>query len=363
MNKILQQDLDKPWGLEFSQEEIEIIKAKNGLLSLELELSRKCNLRCIYCYAASGEALNNELSFNQICDVVKQAKDLGAKKIIVLGGGEPLLYPQLLELIEFINKNQLDIALFTNATLLTKKIAQKLYEFNVEVAIKLNSFRAPVQDLLAGKKNTFSLIMKGLKNLIQAGYPDKNHKLGVETIICKQNYEEIPKIWRWARKNSITPYIEIMTLQGRAKKHPELEVSKEEIRALFETLARIDNVEFNRYWLVHPPLVASHCARHEYSCTVAANGDVYPCPGVDIAVGNVRHLPLKTILKNSPIIQDLRNIRKNIKGKCAKCELKYRCYGCRGHAYQVTGDYLAQDPLCWIDQKNIKKDNEDKNKY
>jgi len=349
MNKILQPPIDKPWGLEFSQQEIEEIKAQNGLLSLELELSRKCNLRCIYCYAGSGEPLTHELNFEQICNVIEQAKELGAKKIIILGGGEPLLYPKLLELIEFIHKKILNIALFTNATLLTKDIAQEFYKFNVEVAIKLNSFNAKIQDMLAGKTNTFPLIMRGLKSLIQAGYPDNNHKLGVETIICRQNYKEIPKIWRWARKNSITPYIEIMTLQGRAKQHRELEVSKEEIEMLFNQLARIDNVEFNRYWIVHPPLVASHCARHEYSCTVAANGDVYPCPGVDIAVGNIKQLPLKTILKNSPIIQDLRNIRENIKGKCSKCELKYRCYGCRGHAYQVTGNYLAQDPLCWIE--------------
>ncbi len=355
MNKACHTTIDRPWGLEFSQQEIEQIKAQNGLLSLELELSRKCNLRCIYCYAASGEPLSNELSFKEICDVVKQAKQLGAKKIIILGGGEPLLYPHLLELIEFISSYDLNMALFTNATLLTKEISKRLYEFKVEVAIKLNSFKANIQDFLAGKKDTFSMIMKGLRYLIQAGYPDPKHKLGIETIICRQNYNEIPKLWRWARKNSITPYIEIMTLQGRAKKHPELEVSINEIKTLFEKLAQIDNIEFNRYWLVHPPLVASHCARHEYSCTVAANGDVYPCPGVDIAVGNIKHLPLKTILKNSPIIQDLRNIRKNIKGKCSSCELKYRCYGCRGHAYQVTGNYLAEDPLCWINQKRVEK--------
>ncbi|MEA2085204.1 MAG: radical SAM protein [Thermodesulfobacteriota bacterium] len=89
-------------GMEFSPKEIAAARARNGLLSMELELSRTCNLRCVYCYASSGKPLENELNLAEIEDVVEQAVQLGAKKIIVLGGGEPLLYPQLLEVLDCI---------------------------------------------------------------------------------------------------------------------------------------------------------------------------------------------------------------------------------------------------------------------
>lgn len=68
-----------------------------------------------------------------------------------------------------------------------------------------------------------------------------------------------------------------------------------------------------------------------------------------MVAGNVRDHTLAEIIHDSKVIQELRNIRSTIKGRCAQCDLNASCYGCRGHAYQVTGDYLAEDPLCWIE--------------
>ena len=62
------------WGLEFSREEIDQALADKKILSLELELTHACNLRCIYCYAESGKALENELSYSEIIDAVDQLK-------------------------------------------------------------------------------------------------------------------------------------------------------------------------------------------------------------------------------------------------------------------------------------------------
>lgn len=335
-------------GLEFSPEEIAEARSQNGLLSMELELSRRCNLRCVYCYASSGMPLHNELSLAEIEDVIDQAVHLGARKIIVLGGGEPLLYPHLLETIDYIKSKNLVVDLFTNGTMISPEYAGEFYQRGVGMIIKMNSRNAQVQDYLADRKGTFAAINQGLNALWEAGYPDDGHILGIETIICRQNYDELPDMWRWARRQGIIPYIEVMTLQGRARDHPELEVTPAELKTLFETLARIDSKEFDCNWTPHPPLVASQCARHEYSCTITSVGEVHPCPGVDIAVGNIREQKLAEILRQSKVIQDLRNIRTNIKGRCADCDLSNHCYGCRGQAYQVTGDYLAEDPLCWL---------------
>ncbi len=343
------------WGLEFTPEEVTSCRKNNGLLSMELELSRACNLRCIYCYASSGKPLPNELSLPEIFSVIDQAVALGAKKIVVLGGGEPLLYPDIFKVIDYISSANVQVDLFTNATLLDSHKAKALFDKNVSISMKLNSRDQATQDYLAGKDGTFTAIQKGMKELIAAGYPDEEHTLGIETIICKQNYDEIPEMWRWARKQDIIPYIEVMTSQGRATCNGGLEVKPEKIKILFDKLAAIDAEEFGCKWTPIPPLAASHCARHEYSCTVTSTGEIHPCPGVNVAAGNIRHQSLAEILEQSSIINDLRNIRENIKGNCSTCEHKQLCYGCRGHAYQVTGDYLAPDPICWIHQSEDKK--------
>ncbi len=283
-------------------------------------------------------------------DAVDQAAGLGARKIIVLGGGEPALYPHLFTVLDHILARGLRADLFTNATLIDDVFARRLANRGIPVVIKMNSRLPEVQDFLAGRPGTAQAINRGLDALVRAGYPDGEMKLGVETIICRQNIDELPELWRWARNNGFTPYVEVMTWQGRAREHPELEVSAEELKILFETLAAIDAGEFERKWKVHPPLVGSHCARHEYSCTVTADGDIHPCPGVALPVGNIREQSLESILSDSEVIRHLREIRKEVKGRCANCELNYRCYGCRGHAFNVTGDYLAEDPICWLNR-------------
>ncbi len=337
------------WGLEFSPEEIAACKAAKGLLSLELELSRVCNLRCTYCYASSGLALADELSLSEITAAIDQAAELGARKIIILGGGEPLLYPHLLTVIDYIRAHNLGVDLFTNATLIDQKMAEALYSREVAISMKMNSRRPEVQDALAAKQGTFQAIAKGLQALQAAGYPDERHPLGIETIICQQNYAELPDLWRWARRRDIIPYFEVLTSQGRAQEHNDLEVTPTALKELFEELAAIDAKEFGHSWRPRPPLAGSHCARHEYSCTITAIGDVQPCPGVAISTGNIREKPLAEILQASSVIQDLRNIRQTIKGQCGTCDHGDFCYGCRGNAFQVTGDHLAADPTCWLD--------------
>jgi radical SAM protein with 4Fe4S-binding SPASM domain len=335
-------------GMEFTPEEIEESRQRNGLLSIELELSRICNLRCLYCYASSGVALENELSLEEIFDTIDQAIALGAQKIIVLGGGEPLLFSHIFKVIEYIREKNLVVDIFTNGLTLTPAVAKRLYGLDVGVVLKMNSRKSEVQDYLAGKEGTLEAINRAFTALQGAGYPDERHSLGVETIICRQNYEELPELWRWARLEGVVPYVEALTMQGRATEHADLEVSPAEVKSLFEELSRIDRDEFLCSWSPHPPLVASQCARHEYSCTITSIGEVHPCPGVSVSVGNIRENKLADILQESPVIRDLRNIRTHIKGQCRECDISDHCYGCRGHAYHVTGDYLAEDPLCWL---------------
>jgi len=345
--------LKRPWGANFTDTEIENARKKGNLLSLELELSRKCNLRCIYCYADAGEKEADELRFDEVINVIDQAIELGARRIIIIGGGEPLLYPRIMEIIRYIYQRDVGIDLFTNGTFISRDIAKELFSMGVSPVIKLNSFQEDVQDRLAGKTGAYKAIQKGLNNLLEAGYPHDDFPLGIESIICRQNIQELPDMWVWARERNIIPYFEIITLQGRARDHLELSVSSDELYKLFCELAQIDRERFGIIWEPHPPVAGLKCNRHAYSCTVTVSGDVLPCPGVDISVGNIRTSSLAEIISSSDVIFKLRNIREYIKGPCKSCELNVECYGCRGMAYQMTGDYLASDPTCWKNPDRI----------
>jgi radical SAM protein with 4Fe4S-binding SPASM domain len=313
---------------------------------MEIEFSRVCNFRCSYCYVDAKVECTNELSREEIKDVILQAKELGARKIIILGG-EPSVYPHLVEMLHFLGKEGLEVEMFTNGTGIDEELATILAREKVRVALKLNSRSEKIQDQLAGKKGAFKIISSALASLKKVGYPSKELFLAISTVICRQNIQELPSIWQWLREENIEPYFEVITPQANALSNSWLGVEPGELKELFVRLSDIDQEKFGRTWEPQPPLVGNKCMRHQVSCVVTATGDVMPCVGVTIPLDNIRRNTLASILRNSEVVNNLKNYRQMIKGECKSCEKAAECYGCRGAAYQLTGDYLASDPTCW----------------
>ena len=336
--------------LDFSDAEIQEAVQKGRLLSMEIEFSRACNFRCPYCYAPGDEISIKELTKIEIFDAILQAKELGARRIIILGG-EPMIYPHLFETLEFIKKEGMESHIFSNGSNVTLENARRLLELGVSLVLKMNSLDEDKQNLLAGQKGAFQVVQTALKNAKEAGYPTESQFLGAGTIICRQNIDELADFWRWLRDQKITPYFEMITPQGRANDNQWLNVSAEEIRDLFFKISEIDREKYGVSWEPQPPLVGHRCLRHLYSCFINAYGKVMPCVGVNIPLGDIRENKLKLILQDSEVLEDLKNHNETIKGPCRSCEKSKFCYGCRGAAYQLTGDYLASDPLCWKNQE------------
>ncbi len=341
--------LKETLGLEYKWEEIERARKLKRLLTLDIELSRRCNFKCAYCYSEADTVspLSNELSLKEICDIIIEGHNLGAKRLIIVGGGEPLIYPKLKDVIDLSVDRGLSVNIFTNGTGIDKQMANFLFSRKVGVILKLNSRIPEVQNKLCGVNNAFNIISNALNNLVTAGYTQKRYMLGIATVICEDNYNEIIDIWLWARKNNIIPYVETMTPQGRANSQ-KVKIDTLKLKDTFNKLKKIDEDQYGLKWkYCNPPLAGNSCLRHFYSCYIRADGVVQPCSGIDIAVGNARESSLGEILNESKVLSELRNIDTLVKGKCSSCEIKPECYGCRGVAYQMTGDYLEGDPLCW----------------
>jgi radical SAM protein with 4Fe4S-binding SPASM domain len=339
------------YDFEFDRATIAQAEAENHLLTMEIEFSLRCNFRCPYCYVPEENYFDGELTPAEIRDVLLQAKALGSRRIIVLGG-EPSIYPHIREMIAFVQDQGMDVEMFTNGSGITADFAGWLFDRRVRVVMKMNTFDPDLQDRLSGKAGAGRLIAKALDHLKQAGYPSEEAFLAVSTIICRQNLEELPRLWRWLRDQGIVPYFEIITPQANALENPWLDVDPLTLQRLFEELATIDRERYGRTWDIQPPLVGNRCLRHQFSCLVTSRGDVMPCVGVTLSLGNIREQSLKTIIENSPVLKDLKNHRNTIKGTCGSCDQADGCYGCRGAAYQITGDYLASDPMCWRNCRN-----------
>jgi radical SAM protein with 4Fe4S-binding SPASM domain len=101
-------------------------------------------------------------------------------------------------------------------------------------------------------------------------------------------------------------------------------------------------------------LVFHGCSAGRGFIYIKPNGEVWPCPFIEVSCGNVREESFRTIWDNSPILKSLREREKNLKGQCGECAYRRLCGGCRGRAWATTGDYLAEDPSCFIHSSHSK---------
>lgn len=330
---------------------------------ISVELSRQCNLRCTFCYAQATAGPRRGLSDAEIRSLIDEAVALGATFVSIVGGGEPLLRRSILSegesCIDYANRLGCYCALYTNCTLIDSAAARWLHRRDVTVVGKLLSLREAVQDELVGVAGASRRIRRGIAALLAAGFGSESPpRLALESVICRQNYDEMPEIWRWMRGRGIVPEVEIPTLHGRAVAHRRsLFFSEEEApakyQALFEELLRIDRAEFGFDWIPHPPFVACSCQLYYSNCYVNDQGGVQPCASVDREYGilrigprRARGRPLGEIV-TSPEFSKLRAIHLHLKGACRSCDLAHTCYGCRAAAWHKTGDLFAEDPVCW----------------
>jgi len=90
---------------------------------------------------------------------------------------------------------------------------------------------------------------------------------------------------------------------------------------------------------------AGGCPAGTHYMGIRPNGDVTPCPYLPVFAGNLRRSPLADLWASSELFTDIRR-RASLGGRCGECEMNGQCGGCRARAYGMSGDLMAEDPLC-----------------
>jgi radical SAM protein with 4Fe4S-binding SPASM domain len=344
-------------GYNYPLGDIQKARQRNQLLTMRLETSRICNLRCIYCNGATGKKVPGEISFKAMKKVILEAKSLGAKSVVVIGGGEPTIYRHFKALIEFIDKNKMVPVVITNGLKLSKDMSRFLYNTNASVLFKLDSLDEQVQDRLAGKKGTYKLIMKGIDNLLSIGF-NKNKgdilRCGASFVLTDLNYKDIVGIWKFCRENNIYPNLEELIPRNKGlERLDELWVNKEDVHALKKEILLLDRKKYNYDWLIYTPLPGHGCLQFFYSIYITSEGYIQPCADITIEFYNIKDTSITEAI-NGPFFNLVRNIEPNLQGKCLSCKHNRFCVGCRGLAFSmgmkegldVYESVTKEDPLC-----------------
>ncbi|UCG20201.1 MAG: heme b synthase [Deltaproteobacteria bacterium] len=331
------------------------------------EVTRTCNLSCIHCRAASvDKPYPNEFTTEECLRLLDDVVAF-ASPIIILTGGEPLLRPDIFEIASYGSSKGLRMVMATNGLLIDAEICRQMKEASIQrVSISLDGATAKSHDQFRQVKGAFAGSLRGIDLLKKASI-----EFQINTTITRENLHELPDIQKLTVElGAAAHHIFLLVPTGRGKDFKDQEIAAADYEdTLHWFYDQQDKV---------PLQLKATCAPHYYrimrerakeegkKVTVKSHGmdavtrgclggtgflfishvgQVQPCGYLEIDCGNVRQSTLEEIWRDSEVLKHLRNF-KDYKGKCGVCEYRRVCGGCRARAFESTGDYLAEEPLC-----------------
>jgi AdoMet-dependent heme synthase len=331
------------------------------------EVTRSCNLNCVHCRASAERGpCTGELDTGKALEILDQIAGTG-KPIVILTGGEPLLRKDIFDLARHGTELGLRMVMATNGTLLTAVTAGEIKASGIQrVSISLDGADAESHDKFRQVQGAFDAALNGIGVLKESGI-----EFQINTTVTRHNRDEVSRILDLAIElKAAAHHIFLLVPTGRARDmvNQEIEASEyEDLLGWFYNMRdktplhlkatcaphyyRIlrqkahekgETVDYANYGL---DAVTRGCLGGTSFCFISHEGIVQPCGYLELDCGDLKNDTFQTIWTESVIFKRLRNFS-DYKGKCGICEYRRFCGGCRARAFEATGDYMEQEPLC-----------------
>ena len=346
-------------------------------------VSQRCNLRCMHCYAnAANREFEGELTTQE---AKKFISDLVEFKVPVLlfSGGEPLMRGDLFELGKFAASLGLRTVISTNGTLITPEIAQKIKEANFSyVGISLDGIEK-TNDKFRGKKGAFEEALQGIRSCKEV-----NVRVGLRFTISKHNYRDIPAIFDLIEKEKIPrACFYHLVYSGRGSKMIREDLARKQTRRVVDfifdktldfckrrvdtEILTVDNHTDGVYLYLRVKEEQPERAEEvlqllrwnggNNSGIAIANVDNFGNVHADqfwrhYSFGNVRERKFGEIWSDTSdqLMAGLKSRKHLLKGRCGACKYLDICNGnFRVRAEAVYGDVWAPDPACYLSDEEI----------
>ena len=318
-------------------------------------VTARCNLRCKHCYIDASTAMPGELATEEALQVLEEIAELNPETMLIFTGGEPLLRPDLDELVARAASLGMMAVLGTNGTLLTAERARELEEQGLSgVGISLDSLASSRHDGFRGLEGAWQGAVRGIDAARAAGLD-----VQIQMTLTRDNLPELPEAIRFAEAHyarALSVFFLVCTGRGQDL----VDLSREEYERALEFLVRAQGngvmirprcaPTFRRVLAQRKPHSillqsnAGRCMAGRNYCRITPDGEVTPCPYMPLTVGRLRDHSFGAIWESSSVFQALRH--PSLKGRCGVCEYRELCGGCRARAFASNGDPLGEDPWC-----------------
>lgn len=314
------------------------------------DVTTQCNLKCRHCYNKSGQ--KKGLSSSQLHTI---SEKLSQTKIffITLSGGEPLMEPEIWNIIQQFKNNQKKVQIISNGTLINRRIAKKLKDYHVDsVQISLDGMEK-THDYQRKMKGCFKKSINAIQHLVAEKIP-----VVVNTLVTQRNIEEIPGLLDLCVQLKVTEFrTSRLILMGRGTDLESEALSPQQIKEFM--LYILDQRKKRTPITISPDECMCFFGKkiHEYNLewhgcpagrtegAVDAYGNVYPCIFMSYDKFNMGNL-LEESFEDIWFSRKFDIIR-NRQSVCS-CDIADFCKGgCPAAAYGRYKDITRKDPYCW----------------
>ena len=306
-------------------------------LSVQLDLTYRCNERCVHCYLDHDD--HGEMTMPEIMSLLDQLAAAGVF-FLILSGGEIFLRKDLFEIVEHARKLMFSVKLKTNAVMIREAKAKRIAALGVAmVQISVYSHRAQVHDAITKLPGSFRRTIEGARLLKSQGV-----RVSFANVLMKHNVEDYPEVEALAADLGVEYSVDptITPMMDGERSILDLNIAAQELEQVFHDSTLVGNAE---EFCAPPPgpleradaLASLPCSAGHTACYISPYGDVFPCVQFPLTSGNVRKTRFLDIWQHSPQLREVRAITMADLHGCSSCVHGSGCSRCPGLAY-MEGD-------------------------
>jgi radical SAM protein with 4Fe4S-binding SPASM domain len=307
-------------------------------LSVELEVTRRCHLDCIHCYV-DHNACDDELSFDEITELLDELADLGVLQLSVTGG-EPFVRRDIWEILEAVRRRGFLLRLFTTATMIGDQAAQRLKALALaEAHISLYAPTPALHDAITTRPGSFEKSLAGMRRLAAQGIT-----VWLKSVVLRQNKDSILDLVALAEREGFRYQFDTnITPADTPERLPlDYRMNQEELNAFLsderiaQALFKNNGLKAMCEALVNTDTSGSLCDIGGATARIDASGNVQPC-ALYPAVDNIRHTRFSSIWRANPDIKRLRELTYETQQHCGDCAHVASCSPCPAFATLENG--------------------------
>jgi radical SAM protein with 4Fe4S-binding SPASM domain len=309
------------------------------------------------------------MPIEQIIKIIRFARQFSPNyKEVILSGGEPLMHRDFANVLEQVRKNGGEfVTLTTNGSLLTNEHLTLIKDLSFQrfmLSVSIDNLNPIKHDEFRSHKGAFLKAVGALRMVADCDLP--NVVTSMRSTIQASQISEMESMVRFA-KDIGCKRVSFSAIHpaGRAIERNDLWMTKKQKLAFIQEIYRLKTVFPELNVTTNDPLkcllrgkndlgengelVFDGCGAAAITFNVNSDGTMTPCALLNVPMMNVFPLSIEEITekyRENPIVRNM--LTMNLKGKCGSCQIKYQCGGCRARALIQKGDYLEEDPHCWV---------------